>query len=583
MKRIGLPVMFALLASLVVALVLIPLATTQFISTRPAKELPVITWSREKYRKALIFVLRRRLDAVIVIAGIMVFTMGFLMPHTPKVDNQNGNISDFRLIFELPNNFTLEEADLYFKAVEDTIFAHAKEYDVKAVDTRIRKIRGFVRVFLNPPAKQQWYNVLLNQIGNLLGIKRNQKMDREAVLADVKKRLPKKAGVTFRTSWRGAAQGSDEGTVSILLYGDDTSRLAELSTEVERRMRLLPNVYGVETDRESGSDEINVFVDREKARRNGINPNQVAFSLMYALRGINLPRFQANEKEVEMRIQVREEDRQNLEQLKNMKFVNRSGKSLPLSALARFSVDKGFGQITRENGKTFLQVKAHTRVKDLQKTSRQIDQIMKGFTLPVGYSWVKGTRFRRFRDQSTSVTQALILAVVFVFLLMGILFESFVLPLSVLVAIPLSFFGAYLALYLTKTPQDIMAGIGIVILVGVVVNNAIVLIDMINRRRQEGLERRQAILDAGAHRFRPILMTSLTTIGGLIPMALGNASLIGIPYAPMGRAIIGGMISSTFLTLLAVPVLYTLFDDMSLYFKRVFLWAKNYRRIIPES
>jgi HAE1 family hydrophobic/amphiphilic exporter-1 len=169
----------------------------------------------------------------------------------------------------------------------------------------------------------------------------------------------------------------------------------------------------------------------------------------------------------------------------------------------------------------------------------------------------------------------MIIAVIFVFLLMGVLFESFVLPLSVLVAIPLSLFGAYLALFLTDTSQDLMAGIGMIILIGVVVNNAIVLIDMINRRRKEGADRRTAILDAGSLRFRPILMTSFTTIGGLLPMALGNAALIGAPYAPMGITIIGGLFTSTALTLLAVPVLYTLFDDLSLFFTQIFTWFRK--------
>jgi HAE1 family hydrophobic/amphiphilic exporter-1 len=120
-----------------------------------------------------------------------------------------------------------------------------------------------------------------------------------------------------------------------------------------------------------------------------------------------------------------------------------------------------------------------------------------------------------------------------------------------------------------------MAGIGMIILIGVVVNNAIVLIDMINRRRKAGVERRTAILEAGTLRFRPILMTSFTTIGGLLPMALGNAALIGAPYAPMGITIIGGLFTSTALTLLAVPVLYTLFDDLSIFFSQIFGWFRK--------
>jgi HAE1 family hydrophobic/amphiphilic exporter-1 len=157
-----------------------------------------------------------------------------------------------------------------------------------------------------------------------------------------------------------------------------------------------------------------------------------------------------------------------------------------------------------------------------------------------------------------------------------------VLPLSVIVAVPLSIFGANLALFLTGTSRDMMAGIGMVILIGVVVNNAIVLVDMINRLRNEGYARRSAILEAGSLRFRPILMTSFTTIGGLLPMALGNAALIGAPYAPMGLTLIGGLFTSTALTLLAVPVLYTLFDDLSLYFKRVLLWMQKGGEKVPE-
>ena len=161
----------------------------------------------------------------------------------------------------------------------------------------------------------------------------------------------------------------------------------------------------------------------------------------------------------------------------------------------------------------------------------------------------------------------MVLAITFVFLLMGVLFESFVLPLSVLVSIPFSFFGVYWTLYLTKTPMDFMGMIGMVVLVGIVVNNAIVLIDLVNRLRAEGYSRFEAIVEAGKHRFRPILMTTFTTVFGLFPMAVGNSTMIGTPYAPLGRTMMGGLLASTMLTLLVVPLFYTLFDDL-----RVFCW-----------
>lgn len=572
LRRVGIPVIFALVASLFVALVLIPLVTTRAISSKPVKELTIITWNRNLYGKVLAFVLKRRLDSVLVILVIMYLTFGVLGPKIPSSDTTPGKISDFRLMFDMPPNYTVEETDAFFSEVEDTLFANAGRYDIKAVDTGYRKTFGRIRVFLNPADKDQWYNTIYRTLRSWVGKPLNKRMDSGTILAELKSKLPQTPGVRFRTSWRGSSE-QEEGTVSIMLYGDDTGKLEELSTEVERRMRLIPGVISVETDSELGGDEIKVVMDRNIAQRNGINPNQVAYTLMYAVRGLTLPRFYAKDKEIEMRIQLKEEDRQNLEQLKNITFVNRNGKPVPLSSLAKFNIEKGFGQISREDGKTFLEIKAKTPTDDIGRISGQIDKLMNDFQLPYGYSWQKGSRFRKMQEQDQSFQQAMITAVVFVFILMGILFESFVLPLSVIIAVPLSIFGANLALFLTGTSRDMMAGIGMVILIGVVVNNAIVLVDMINRLRKEGCHRTEAILRAGALRFRPILMTSFTTIGGLLPMALGNATLIGAPYAPMGLTLIGGLFTSTALTLLAVPVLYTLFDDMSIYIRRVLYWT----------
>jgi HAE1 family hydrophobic/amphiphilic exporter-1 len=194
---------------------------------------------------------------------------------------------------------------------------------------------------------------------------------------------------------------------------------------------------------------------------------------------------------------------------------------------------------------------------------------MEGFQMPYGYSWSKGNRFQDIQDRNSNQVFGVILSITFVFLLMGVLFESFVLPLSVIIAIPFSFVGAYWMLYITGTPFDTMSAIGLIILIGVVVNNAIVLIDLVNRLRQQGYSRMDALLNAGHQRFRPILMTAFTTIGGLIPMALGNAKMIGISYQPLGLTIVGGMMFSTMVSLVAVPWAYMLFDDMRNYFKRV--------------
>ena len=216
----------------------------------------------------------------------------------------------------------------------------------------------------------------------------------------------------------------------------------------------------------------------------------------------------------------------------------------------------------------------------------KVDQVMDGFEMPYGYSWSKGRRFRQMQESDESQFQAIILAITFVFLLMGVLFESFVLPLSVIISIPFSFFGAFWLLYLTGTPMDLMSRIGFIILIGIVVNNAIVLIDLVNRLRKEGYKRFDAIMEAGKQRFRPILMTAFTTIGGLIPMAVGNTQMIGISYAPMGRTIIGGLLTSTIFSLIAVPWAYCLFDDLRNYFMKItalFLRRKETETAVSET
>jgi len=165
-----------------------------------------------------------------------------------------------------------------------------------------------------------------------------------------------------------------------------------------------------------------------------------------------------------------------------------------------------------------------------------------------------------------------------------VLFESIVLPFAVIVAVPFAFLGVYWMLNLTNTPLDRMAMVGIVILVGVVVNNAIVLVDMANRLRAAGKTRLEALMDAGRHRFRPILMTTLTTVSGLIPMAVGSSKMIGLPYAPLGRTMIGGLLASTLLTLVIVPLFYTFLDDLSDHASRILRSAVKRRpQILPSA
>jgi len=567
MLRIGLPVMVALIASLFVAMVFIPLAATKIVRKRKVQEPKSISVSNNFYQKGLAWAISNRM-AMLVILALAMWSMQFASSHAKKTTDQQGNINDFRLIFDMPNNYTLENAARVIQIVEDSVRAKDDVYGIKTILARHSNNWGTLRVFLQEGEKKDWYEIAYENTLKSAGLLPKGLMTRDEVVEDVKKRLPKFPGVEIKTSWQQQGSG-DDASLAITLYGDDTNTLADLAKEVERRLGGIEEIISIETDREEGNDEIHLEINREQAKKYGISPTAISGTVQYALRGFPLPKYQTEEKEIDVQIQLREEDRQNLSQLKNLTFFTESGKEIPLSAIAKFNVRKGLGEIKRENGKTFLAIKAFTTEDDMGMLYKKVDQVMNGFEMPYGYTWSKGENFAIMEENDESMGFAVILSITFVFLLMGFLFESFVLPLSVIIAIPFSFLGAYWIMYLTGTAIDFMSQIGFVILVGIVVNNAIVLVDLINRLRNEGYNRYDAIMEAGKHRFRPILMTAFTTIGGLIPMAVGNASMIGLPYAPMGRTIIGGLLTSTLLSLIAVPWAYTLFDDMREYFKKL--------------
>jgi len=568
MLRIGVPVMVSLVASLVVAMIFIPLAATKIVSKRKVREPKTVLKANQLYQKSLRWAISHRVEMFVILVLAML-SMQYASSHAKQTDDMQGNINDFRLMFEMPDNFTIEQADRVFQTVEDTIRAKSDVYGVRTIMSRHSNNWGNIRVFLHAPKKKDWYEVAYENLLASLNIRPKQVMERKAVIEDVKKRIPDFPGVEVRTSWHHQGGDGDDASLAITLYGDDTNTLAVLAKEVERRLRSIEEIISVETDREKGADEIHLIINREQAKKYGISPQAISGTVQYALRGFPLPKYQTEEKEIDVHIQLREQDRRNLAQLKNLTFFTTSGKEIPLSALATFTVKKGMGEIRREDGKTFLSVKANTTEENKKALFAKVDQVMKGFDMPYGYTWTKGRNFTRMQQGNQSMMFAMILSITFVFLLMGFLFESFVLPLSVILSIPFSFLGAFWIMFLTGTPIDMMSQIGFVILVGIVVNNAIVLIDLINRLRNEGFTRVDAIMEAGKQRFRPILMTAFTTIGGLLPMAIGNTSMIGIPYAPMGRTIIGGLLTSTLLSLIAVPWAYTLFDDMREYFKKL--------------
>ena len=576
MLRLGVPVIVGLVASLFIALVFIPLASLRLSAPSERSGRGAVERLREFYLHSLKWVLGHRLDALILVLLAMA-SIAIPQQAMQRTDQGQGHRRDIDLHFDMPSGQSLSQANEFMSSVEDTLLNHRAEYNIRAVRVWFSRSRGEAEIIFNEDDELGWYQVALENLLIKLGLRQRPHLQYKEVVDDVKERLPLPPGVSMRVNWE---QLNQDAELSISLYGDDTQVLMRLSGEVERRLGNIPGLLSVRTDIDRGSSELQVRLDRDRVQRYGINPQMVSNNISYGLRGLNLSRFQSEDgKEVEVWLQFEEGDRQSIQKLRGLTFASAEGEEIPLEALADLYVTRTLGNIKREDRQTTLSVTARTDKDDAAELFEQVDWAMRDFEMPRGYHWDKGARYERLDEADKSQQFALLMSIIFVFLLMGVLFESFVLPLSVIVSIPFALLGVFWFLYLTGTSYDIMSMIGTVILVGVVVNNAIVLIDLTNRLRAAGMERYEALLEAGKHRFRPILMTSFTTICGLIPMAAGNSKMVGMPYAPLGRTMIGGLLASMVLTLVVVPLCYTFFDDLRELFQKMLAAAfKGSRR-----
>ncbi len=559
MLRIGIPVIVALLASLFIALVFIPLAALRLTRGRHHEELRPIAWVRERYLAVLRFVLRRRVEGALI-ALIAFASIAIPQSHMMRTEGGGDDGEDnVWVIFDMPTGQPLEEAGVFFRRVEEKIMSKREAYDVRLLETSYRRGFGRIQIIRTEAPRLGWYAVTWNNIAEKFGWKR-ERMDRKAIEEDLKKLIEVPPGFAMRHSWRDREQ---DASAVVNVYGDDTDTLVTIAREVERRMTAIPEVIAVDTELERGGDELQVRLDRDRVRRLGLAPEMVSSTIAANLRGIKIGDFHPGDgRQIAIRIQSADDRDKTLSDVRQMNFRTIDGVDVPLESIADLEVVRTLGQIQRENRQTMLRITASARQADTKALFESVDRAMAGLELPRGYRWDKGTRFRNMQESDDAQGFAMLMAVSFVFFLMGVLFESFLLPLAVIIAIPFALLGVYWTLYLTGTPFNIMAGIGVVILVGVVVNNAIVLIDLVNRLRADGRDRFDALVEAARYRFRPILMTTLTTACGLIPMALGDSKLIDLSYTPLGRAMMGGLICSTVLTLVVVPLFYTLLDDL---------------------
>ena len=374
-------------------------------------------------------------------------------------------------------------------------------------------------------------------------------------------------------------QGGGDG-FSLQISGDSTTQLNDIGADVVRALESVAGLEDVRSDSSAGEREVQVVVDRLRASAVGLTAGEVADAIGLAMRGRNLREFRGESGEIGVRVAFRASDKQTVEQLAELPLYTDDGRRVSLGSVAELRIGTSPLTIRRTDRRTAAIISANiAEGESLESVKPSVTALMEQFELPPGYSWKFGRGFDRQDETQQMMATNILLGIACIFLVMAALFESLLFPFAIILgSIVFSVFGVFLFFAATGTTFSFMASIGIMILIGVVVNNGIVLVDHINNLRTAGMPRNQAIVEGGRDRLRPILMTVATTILGLAPLAVGTTQVggDGPPYFPMARAIIGGLAFSTVVSLLVVPALYAYFDTLA-------GWGRNVMRTARAS
>ena len=556
LTHVAVSIVVAMLASLLIAQTMVPMLAARVALPKAATSGTLMPRLTEKYARILAWVLRRRwIAALLTIITVASVAIPMNLVHFDTFPQEAGRrlLLDYRIEGSYPSERIEETVD----QMEAYLSENKERFDIRSVYSYWDEERAQSVLLLAPEEEAQ---VPTGEI-----IKRIEESLPEIVIG--------------KPSFDLDNQGGQDG-FSIQLSGESTSVLMDLSPEVIRVLSSVKGLSDVRSDIRNGDWEIQIHVDRERAGLRGLTPQSVAGAVAIALRGENLRDFRSDDGEIDVRLAFRESDRQSIEQLADLPLFTPEGNRVRLGAIADFEVKKSLQVIQRVDRSTAAVIQANLEDTSLDEIKPEVERIMNAFNLPPGYSWKFGAGFDRSDETQEIMAQNILLGIALIFIVMAALFESALYPLSIITSIAFSVIGVFWFFFLTGTTFSFMASIGIMILIGVVVNNGIVLIDHVNNLRQEGMVRNDAIIQAGRDRLRPILMTVATTILGLLPLALSTTKIGGDdigspPYFPMARAIIGGLAFSTITSLILVPYIYAVLDDLNRWGRKVLAVARG--------
>ena len=547
LKHVAISLCIALGASLILAQTVVPLLVSRVRPPDEKRESRLIAKLSVRYRGVLDWSLHHRKASV---GLIILLLLSVAVPMSIVKQDMFDEPEDrrIRLHYHIKGSYTVEKVEAAVDIYEDYLFANKDKLEIESVYTYFQGNYAMSTILLKK------------------GDEASKSMDQ--IREELREGLPKLAIADPSFEWH--STGGGEQSVRIQLIGKSSEHLASLSREVAWTLSRVEGLTDVRSEAETGDEEVHVIVDRDRARQLGFSTREIANVVSAAMRGINLRPFQGDYGEIPVRIEFQEDDRQTVDNLRNLPLFTGEHEPVSLASVADFRMRRGPGNIRRENRTTSLGVSAHLDGITMGDARAKIGQVLGNFNFPPGYTWNYGERFDYEQEAFSTMMINLLLALALIYFVMAALFESLLFPAAIWTQILFAVVGVYWFYLITGTTMTIMGKIGILILIGVVVNNGIVMIDYVNQLRAKGMNRHQALVEAGGARLRPILMTAGTTVLSLVPLCVVTTQIGGggPPYFPMARAIVGGLTFSTVVTLLVLPTIYVLLDDLR-------IWARN--------
>ena len=555
MVHVAVPIVVAMLASLLVAQTIIPTLTARFPSPPPIKAGSVFARVQDWYLRRLDWLFGHKRWAALFVVLTVLSPVPLFATGLVKFDMFPQDASErVFLQYHIEGTYPLARMEEAVSRVEAYLEENKDRFGIDIVYSYFTPSDASSVIKMKPRDELP--------------------MEPRKLMKEIEKGLPEI--IIGKPSFRFDEDQNSTGSFSMRLTGESTEQLAELSRTVVQRLRDVPGFDSVRTTAKAGEHEVQVIVDRDRAAHLGLTPQAVAQTLAIAMRGDPLKEFRADDREIQMRLAFRADDRQTLEDLAATPLYLPDGTRSTLGAVANFRIDQSARTIERVDRLTSVVIEGIvSKESSLEEVKKGVDATMEQFPLPPGVSWQYGRSVEDSDDTATTMQMNILLAIALIFLVMASLFESLLYPVSILTSIVFAIVGVFWGLAITQTPVSFMAMLGIMILIGVTVNIGIVLIAHVIDLRKEGMNRHDAIIEAARHRLRPILMTSLVTLLAMLPIAVGDTQIggDGPAYYPMARALMSGLFFGSITSIFYVPLFYVWLDDLNNWRQRIKLYS----------